>query len=81
MRYSFVSQRVSIIDERPDSGQSHYRRADGKRPAAASRARRRVWLAHYPWNPWTSKIKLDFTHLVINLICIGKTRFTLKGKG
>ena len=45
----------------------------GKRPAAAITPRRRAWLARYPGNQWTGKIRLDFAQLAINLIFIGKT--------
>jgi len=81
MRYSFAGQQASIIDERPDSGQRHYRRAGGKRPAAAIPARRRAWLARDPGNQWTGKTELDFTRVAINLRFTKKSRFTLKRKG
>ena len=74
-------QQASIIDERPDSGQRHYRRADGKRPAAAIPSRRRAWLDRYPGNQGPGKIELDFTRLAINLSFTKKSRFTLKRKG
>jgi hypothetical protein len=53
----------------------------GKRPAAAILARRRAWLARYPGNQWTGKIKLDFPQLAINLSFTKKSCFTLKRKG
>jgi len=81
MKNSFAGQPASIIDERPDSGQRHYRRADGKRPAAAIPAWRTTRLARYPGNQWTGKIKLDFLQLAINLSFTKKSCFTLKRKG
>jgi hypothetical protein len=81
MQNRVAGQQASIIDERPDSGQRHYRRADGKRPAAAIPARRRAWLARYPGNQGPGKIELDFTRLAINLSFTKKNLFTLKWKG